>query len=350
MATINRRISYGRLFWKNAAPRFTRADFRIPLLILAAVVFICCRPAPARVVETTPAKTAEDPLAVVVCVPKVNLRAGPATDARIVAVCGEGTYLRRLSEEGRLNEQDGLFWVQVRGDGNEGWMANDFIMPAAVYEAVRLAHDRGRAGDAAGMIAELKKISEARNGEDKHISVSPDGKKAFCSLAADVNERYTFVDLYFVAGAGFVKKIGESVLENAITWSPDNKYWARENGRGLTAIHPVYIHAADTGGILCECRANDDNSSFVGGYFIYLGEQSGWGEPGTPPALYYLRLPNGKPERALDSDLKDTRVQGDNGTVEYRLKATGEPPNVVTSSPLYRKFADAYAPGSPSTE
>jgi SH3-like domain-containing protein len=60
----------------------------------------------------------------VVSVAKANLRAGPDTNAKILAVLPKGTRLAVISK--------GNQWYRVRLDnGTEGWLAESVVAPGA---------------------------------------------------------------------------------------------------------------------------------------------------------------------------------------------------------------------------
>lgn len=62
----------------------------------------------------------------------VSLRGGPSTDNIRLELVPEGDYLFVLDGP---QEGSGYIWWQVRvSDGNEGWVAGDFLVPAAEPE------------------------------------------------------------------------------------------------------------------------------------------------------------------------------------------------------------------------
>jgi len=275
--------------------------------------------------------------AVVVYAAKVNLRAEPSPAARIVVVLSEGTCLERVPEKDADN--GGYYWLGVRAGGDEGWVADDYVMPAGVYDATRKADSLGRAGDADAMVAELKKVLAARGGNDEDLSVSPDGKKALCRVLQDPADEMVGVDLYFGAGRGVVRKLGESIFLGAVTWSPDGRYWAR--GGGVTGAFPFAVRLAETADVLFEGVSNRDAFAFAGDNFLYLTTERN--DAGVRvPAFYCVPLPDGKPIEVLEADTNDRRDSG--AVAEYRMRPVGSPPEAVTSAALYRKYAGEYAP------
>jgi hypothetical protein len=286
-----------------------------------------------------PGKTGENAGGLVVYTPKVNLRAEPSSSADVVAVLGVGTYVERLP--GKKVEGGGYYWARVRADGKEGWVADKFVIPAGIYEATRKAHELGRGGDAAGMVAELKRVTAARGGKAEDISVSPDGKKVLCRLLENPGDEMVGTDLYFAAGRGLVVNAGESLFLGTVAWSADGRYFAR--GGNFVAMFPFQIYDAERDKVIFGGESYRDNFAFAGGYFVFLTtEPSEAVKDADLPAMYYFPLPNGKMRKILEADAGDVRDR--DGNREYRLRPVGKAPWAVAASALYREYADNYAP------
>ena len=292
-----------------------------------------------------PGKAGENAGELVVYAPKVNLRAGPSSSADVVAVLDEGTYAEVLPD--KRVEGDGYDWARVRADGEEGWVAEKFVIPASIYEATRKAHELGRGGDAAAMVAELERVTAERGGKAEDISVSPDGNKVLCRLLNDPGDETVGTDLYFAAGRGLVDNAGESLFMGTVAWSADGRYFVR--GGNFVAMSPFRVYDAKRNRVTLGGESYGDNFAFAGGYFVFLTtEPSEAVKDAGLPAMYYVTLPGGKMRKILGADAGDAR--GRAGTREYRLRPIGKAPLAVAASALYRTYADHYAPSYVSEE
>jgi len=272
----------------------------------------------------------------VVYVDKLNLR-NSAGSGDVVAVLTAGTYVE--GPLGKGVEDGGYYWVPVRAGGKEGWLADKFIIPAPVYEATRKADELGRSGDAAAMVAEIKRVT-AQYGKAEEVSASPNGKKLLCRLLADPADGTIGTDLYFVAGRGLVEKLGESLAFLDVKWSADGRYYAR--GGNVVAMYPLHIYDTDKDGVIFDGESYLDNFEFVDGYFVFLTtEPSDVVKDAHLPAMYYVTLPDVEMSKVLEAEANDAR--GD-GPREYRLRPVGEAPEAVAGSALYREYKNSFAP------
>lgn len=275
----------------------------------------------------------------VVYVEQLNMRAAPGTSADVVAVLGEGTRVDESTSKGV--EADGYHWVHVRVDGKEGWLANRFIVPVEIYEATRRADELGRSGDAAAMVAEIKRVA-AERGTAEEVSVSPDGKKMLCRLLADPDSRALGTDLYFAAGRGLVEKVAESLFFGNVKWSADSQYFVRAGN--VVIKYSLHIYDAERCEVVFEGASYHDNFEFVDGYLVVLTtEPSDVVKEAELPAMYCVSLPAAKMSKVLEADAGDARGEG-LGPREYRLRPVGKAPEAVASSSLYRKYLNNYAP------
>jgi hypothetical protein len=295
--------------------------------------------------EAAPPATGEAAGDLVVCAPTVTLYAGPSSTAAVVGILKEGA-----SVKGPVGERvitDGYDWFRVRADGEEAWVAERFVVPPAIYEATRKAHELGRGGDAAAMVAELERISAERGGKAEDISASPDGAKVLCRLLYDAANDHVGTDLYFAAGKGLVENAGESTSLGPVAWSANSRYFVR--GGNVAEMSPFRVYDAERNKIVLNGESYEDNFAFAGGYFLFLTtEASGAVTDVNVPAMYYVTLPGGKMRIILEADTADSRGRGE--TREYRLRPVGKAPLAVPDSELYRKYADGYAPSCAAEE
>jgi len=273
-----------------------------------------------------------------VWVEEMNMRAAPGASDEVVAVLAEGSRVDRKTSKG--DEADGYYWARVRADYKEGWLADKFIVPAEIYLATREADKLGRSGNAAAMVAELKRVATQR-GRAEDVTVSPDGKKVLCRIPASIYDDTAGTDLYFVAGRGLVDKAGESLFLGSVKWSADGRYFVR--GGNFVAMYPFRIYDAEQGEAIFGGESYRDNFAFVDGYFVFLTtEPSDVVADADLPAMYYVPLPGGKMRKLLEADAADARER--DGPREYRLRPVGEAPPAVAASALYLKYVDDYAP------
>ncbi len=363
-------------------------------------------------VMASPAAAENEPTAneYVVYVEKLNLRSEPSAKARSVGVIKKGARVKYLSPDVvetpgyswdgthwdtdniklpflhlEITEEDDYVWRKVKAVKNEGWVPDRFVLRADIYDAFKVADERGKAGDAAGMLTAIiegyEKLKEIVSYEEGNLSVSPDGKAAVAFVDIEWDEGYAFsgtsyeIDytplLYFVAGRGLAEYVRSHkrfcyVGYNYGIWSPDSRYFAipMESGGEWMIREPldlVYVEKwrRITVGRLSLLNASgfDDTFEyeFFGGYLIWKDSEK-VSEPLPPPleedsyapVIMAYKLDTGERIRLLEADLatlgKEARPASF-GLKFYDVKMVpaGPCPAALEKAGLYGKFANRFA-------
>lgn len=225
--------------------------------------------------------------------------------------------------------------------------AEHYGLPDAVYAALKEADDKGKAGDAEGMV----KAAVAALGNTDHVTTSPDGKKAIIGggnlftreLRAYLGQEAFF---YFEAGKGLVGWKTKRANYRQSKWSDDGRYVLYAGAAEGLSNHLYFTDTNDWKDTWIGTVARVDDGyewDIYGDFICWLSfKPAGWGQP--VPTGYYLpelrayNLTNGAKHQALR--VYEEAAVGPDGVVKVVLKKTPETMTVFEDFPLYKKYAD----------
>lgn len=317
------------------------------------------------------AEKAAPPNEYVVWVDALNLREGPSTEATVLAVLREGTRLAYIQAAEEPYEE--LEWRRVAAGDVEGWVADRYVLRADIYEAFKEADERGKAGDAAGMLAAAVAANRTLGTEpeydDYYYSVSPDGQKVIVEVG-DGRPYGPQEVLYFASGQGLVDHLmmGDHIPG---AWDATSRYYAYAGVPvgGYPSPEDIALYDAASNDVeyLGCCRPSSDfdleewnpNYSphayeFVDGYLIWLSANEFDDVPEhyryfKITALYIYDLKTKKKKHVLRGDITTIADEPEPGpgygwdAYKIRMEATGSAPPAVKRSELYKKYAGAWA-------
>jgi len=311
----------------------------------------------------------------VVYVEKLELRAEPTNEAEVVKVLERGY---RVADLGELVEYaDGLWWRHVEAAGEKGWVADKYVLPAAVYEAFRKADECGRAGDAEGMLYSVKEgcrvMGEKQSrypASEVPYCVSPDGRKVIVAVEnlwewdSGYPERSrmsrSIPVLFFEAGKGFADCTVYEVYETG-DWYQGNRYYVyvglkpEEEWERLSPLRALDMETGkDTRFGKCGVGYEAKNYEFADGFIIWSSIEDiprgtvvlpEYGEMQYKPVLMAYEFPTGKIIRVLEADMA-TMEDEQSGCYpcagiyffEVKMKPAGAVPEAVEESDLYRRY------------
>jgi hypothetical protein len=318
------------------------------------------------------AEKAEEPDEYVVYVDKVNLRAEPSTEAEVITVLRRGDRAEYLRPD--VVEKEDYIWRKVRYDGYEGWVADRYVLRSDVYGAFKDADERGKAGDARGMLAAIVEANRTlgidREYEDYYYSVSPDGEKVIVEVEKGWRDWPEEV-LYFANGRGFVDHLTMGAhIPGA--WDAGSRYyayagipldgWWSDTCPGQVALYDAAVNKAE---YLGWCLTSGDFEleewhpnywphayELAGGYLIWFTVDEFEDVPKPYryfkiPVLYVYDLKTKKVRHVLRGDVTtiEDEPEGGRGWDYYRIqmKPSGSAPPAVKRSGLYEEYDGAWS-------
>jgi len=301
----------------------------------------------ATLAAAAPAESLSDEYAV--WVDQLNFRAAPAADAKVLVVLERGARVRDLGSEIRTaGEQE---WREVTAArGEAGWVADRYIIPAAVYDDFAQADALGRGGDAAAMVEEIATVNK-RRGRDGRVTTSPDGRQVIVEVAGMGEAwgyRYMFGPvLHFAAGQGLANYLGTSPWVGG-TWSPDSRWLVYGGG-------PVYsggfsAYDAEACGFRGLGAVKNGSYEFFGGYLVwYRLEAASQAWPAALagfmiPSLVATDLPSGKTITLLQPDAASARRAENRNYYEVKLVPVTDVPATLEGAPLFREYKNKFVP------
>lgn len=306
--------------------------------------------APGETEERSPAGDeagARGPEAVVIA-DKLRVRADGSLQDDVVGELERGAVVK-LEGEDRYDDDSGLVWAQISADTVQGWAALDFMLPLKSYEAVRPAERAAEAGDAATMVAELKKLR--RTGDSKvkpSLVVAPSGKRALAELY-DGGGGLTPDNVFIEVGTGLRRNFPRLVILGAARWSGDEKFAAFPEVFSFTGGNVYRLVLFDVGrndvlrlGFAPYERGGGGEPAwaFAGGYFVWLGFDETKNHDYVP-RLSALKLTTRERSVVLAADRADV-VADVSSLPKVKLKPTAAVPADVAACELYRRNAGKY--------
>lgn len=305
-------------------------------------------PAAGEAEERSPAAEGEarGPEAVVIA-DQLRVRAEGSLQGPEVGVLERGAVVK-LEGEDRYDDETGLTWVQISADAVRGWAALDFLLPLQSYEAVRPAERAAEAGDAATMIAELKKVCGAGEaGAEPPLVVAPSGKRALAELY-DGGGGLTPDNVFLEVGGSLRRNFPRLVILGAASWSGDEKYAAFPEIYTFTGGNVYRLLLFDAGRndllrlgyALYERDGGERAWAFAGDYFVWLGFDE-TKDFDYVPRLSALKLTTRERSVVLAADAADV-VTDVSSVPKVKLKPAAAVPAEVAACELYRRYAGKY--------
>jgi SH3-like domain-containing protein len=315
--------------------------FKLGVIAIVAVGVIAAGAAAA------PGQIAGDEYAV--WVDKLNFRIAPAADAKVLEVLERGARVRdRGSETRTADDQE---WREVTAaDGKAGWVADHYIIPAAVYDDFARADALGRAGNAAKMAEEIAAVNQQR-GNDGRVITSPDGRQVIVEVAG-MGQAWVYEHLYgpvlhFTAGQGLANYLGPSGWAEGI-WSPDSRWVVAGGGPnysgGFSAYDAANYNFTELGAVM------NGGYEFFGGYLIWYRLEV-VSEP-RPAALRGFMIPSlvatdlalGKTMMLLQPDGASARRLENRNYYEVKLIPVPDVPAPLEDAPLFQEYNNKFVP------
>jgi hypothetical protein len=315
------------------------------------------------------AEEAREPDVYVVYVDEAALRAEPSDDAEVSGVLTRSTRVKNLSEV--VTEVEGRYWRQVKAGDAVGWVADADVIPAYFYDPFEEADERGRAGDAEGMVVAAVKgfcaVYDAEMQPLTNYGLAPDGLKIIVDLGRNRVMPSTWSEMYgsgfarepvpvmfFAAGRGLAR-YAQIYGFNAGEWFPDSRYFVYPKGLYTVGLLNVDTwEQLDLG--LVYWRDGGWDHEIIGEYLVWLGYE----RPENPPArrpeietpvLMAYDVSTGETLRLLEADLatikdRDKRFNTGYNWYEYyeiKMVPAAAVPAPLRRSKLYEKYNGAYA-------
>jgi hypothetical protein len=284
----------------------------------------------------------------VVIADKLRVRAEGSLQDDVVGELERGAIVK-LEGKDRYDDDSGLVWAQISADTVRGWAALDFMLPLKSYEAVRPAERAAEAGDAATMVAELKKVCGAGEaGAEPPLVVAPSGKRALAELD-DGGGGLTPDNVFIEVGAGLRRNFPRLVILGAARWSGDDKFAAFPEVFSFTGgnVYRLVLFDAARNDVIRLGFApykrgggGEPAWAFAGGYFVWLGFDETKNHDFVP-RLSALKLTTRERSVVLKADLTDVAT-GESALPKVKLKPAASVPADVAACELYRRFAGAY--------
>lgn len=292
---------------------------------------------------------ARGPEAVVIA-DKLRVRSEGSLRGEVAGLLERGDVVE-MGDKDRYDDESGLVWVPVSGRDVRGWAALDFMLPLQSYEAVQPAERAAVAGDAAAMVAELKKLRGAGDATaERPLAVAPSGKRALAQLY-DGGAGLTPDNVFIEVGAGLRRNFPRLVKIGAAVWSRDEKFAAFPEVFSFTGGNVYRLILFDAAGnevtrlgfAPYDGGAGAEQAwAFAGGYFVWLGFDE-TKDFDYVPRLSALNLTTRKKSVVLAADRADV-VTGGSVLPKVKLKPAASVPAEVAACGLYRRLANTYVP------
>jgi len=305
--------------------------------------------APGETEERSPARDetgARGPEAVVIA-DNLRVRVEGSLREDVVGVLKRGDVVE-IQGEDRYDDESGLVWAPISCGDVRGWTALDFMLPLKSYEAVQPAERAAVAGDAAAMVAALKKLPQPGDPSAKlPLVVAPSGKRAFAELY-DGGGGLTPDNVFLAVGTGLRRNFPRLVILGAARWSRDEKFAAFPEVYSFTGgnVYRFLLFDVARNDVIrlgfAAYDGADPTWAFAGDYLVWLGfdETKNFD---YIPRLSALNLTSRERSVVLTADRTDV-VTGDSPLPKVKLKPTAPVPADVAACELYRRFASAYVP------
>jgi hypothetical protein len=274
----------------------------------------------------------------VVCPDKLNVRAEPSTNSRVLTVAERGDPVVFVFESEYLSNpiyEGEHCWRQARVNGVEGYLAEEYVIEKRFFDVLEPAIEKYESGDTAGMERYLDDISGNHSGVE--YSLAPDGNTAAVTFK---RSREDDAETMYLVGSPDQAIYAYGILNHC--FSPGGEYTyihyiPETYGAGYFYTYPISVinnrtgdstYSAATYPYSFAADASRDtspmNREFVDDRYLLLVVYS---EPPSEKEKYYNRgfpylalvdLTTGKTVRLLKPDMGT--IDDDTGSVNFGVK------------------------------